>query len=136
MLFHNYLAFPTLLAASRRHANAGAGIPWLWISLLVLALAIGVGIYYLVLYRKSLKIDDTRALFRELCRTHNLSNAKRKLMLILASNLEMANPCVLFIDSTQWRIPEAKPGHKSLSKNQWDRLLACQRELFNARAAM
>lgn len=136
MLIQSLLAWPTLLAASRRHAHSGVNLPWLWIGLLVLTVAIGIGIYYLLQYRNSLIVDDTRALFRDLCRIHNLSNAKRKLMLILAGNLELANPCVLFMDSTQWRIPEAKPGQPSLSKKQWDRLLACQRELFNAPAVM
>ena len=125
------LESPLFLAVSRRHASTGSNA-WLWLGLGVLAVAVGGAIYALVLYRNSLKVENARCLFRELCRAHQLTSSKRQLILKLANRLEIADPCVLFMDSTLWKMPDPQ-GANALTGKQWDRLRACQRELFLSR---
>ncbi len=120
------LALP-VLAAAKKQASTNTWVLVLATTLLVLASA---AVFWLVKMRSKSEQDSARALFRELCRAHQLSSSQINLLRRLAVGLRLQHPGVLFMDSSVWRIPEDNNDTKGLSKKDWDKLQAIQRILF------
>jgi preprotein translocase subunit SecY len=126
----NLFAWRPLTAATRQaHISAGG---FVLLTAICLTVTLGVGIYFLMRRQMSLPIENSRALFRELCRMHQLNSSQRSLMLNLASGLKLIDPSSLFVDSTLWKIPDqaANGKEKVLNKQDWDKLRSLQRVLF------
>jgi len=105
---------------------------WTW--LLLGTLAIGGGAFSLWLglcYRRTHRNDNSRALFRELCRVHELSRAERRLLISLATRLQLKAPCLLFIDSNLWGVPDASDQDDPSEDLNWGKLRKLQRVLFS-----
>lgn len=119
---------PLPLAASNNGMQAivlGLGLV-----LSVILTALLCGVYFFTRYRQGISIDDPHAIFRDLCRAHDLTSVERRLMKRLAAGLELSSPSALFVDSTLWRLPDGSDRHQRLSKSDWDKLLKLQRTLF------
>lgn len=119
---------PWLLAASNQGAQAVVLGLGLVLSLVFTALI--CGLYFLARYRQGASADDHNAIFRDLCRAHDLTGAERRLLKRLAMGLQLSSPGSLFVDSSLWRLPDGSDRHQRLSKAEWDKLLKLQRTLF------
>lgn len=96
---------------------------------IVLTIALAVGAYFLMRNRQPSVEEQSRSLFRELCRAHQLSGAQSTLVMRLAKGLKLNCPATLFVDSNAWRIPEDS-GEGSLSRKDWEKLQTIQKMLF------
>jgi hypothetical protein len=98
------------------------------LSLIITALS--CALYFLIRYRCSRPLDDSRIIFRELCHAHDLTGPERRLVRRLAAGLELACPAALFVDSSLWRLPDGSDRRRRISKADWDKLLKLQCTLF------
>jgi hypothetical protein len=80
--------------------------------LLVFAAALVVAAAGLVLMRLrgSFRTNCTRALFRELCRAHGLSQSGRRLMKRLAAARGLPNPLLLFVEPRHFDLNDLPQG--------------------------
>lgn len=105
---------------------------WAWLLLGVLVGAgVGFGGWIAIRVRRNSSSDNSRALFRELCRAHELSRAERRLLSGLAMHLRLKAPCLLFIDSNLWELPNASEQENVVSELNWGKLRKLQRVLFS-----
>lgn len=116
-----------LLAAAKRSAISPGLIVICLASVLTIALAVGA--YFMMRHRQPSVQEQTRSLFRELCRAHQLSSAQAKLVMRLAQGLHLSCPATLFVDNTAWRIPEDN-AEGGLDRKDWEKLLVIQKMLF------
>lgn len=116
-----------LLAVAKR-GQVSAGFVVICIAI-VLTIALAVGAYFVMRNRQPSVEEQTRSLFRELCRIHQLTGAQSKLVLRLAGGLKLSSPATLFVDSTLWRIPEDN-SEGSLDRQDWEKLQTIQKMLF------
>ena len=72
-----------------------------------IAIAVGVQIYKRRDYSKP--CDDPLKLFRQLCAAHKLNFSSRRLLLQLATALEMPQPAALFVTPAAFREGEFPP---------------------------
>lgn len=78
------------------------------ITIVLLALGTAAGIFFYVKRKSQKVVDDPLQLFRELSRAHGLSGGQRKLLLQLAKNHGLKDPCTLFLDSAHFSLdPQA-----------------------------
>ena len=119
-----------LLAASGK--SSGAVSNWAVFALLtaiIAAIGVAVNVYYRL--RNGRELDNTRAMFRDLCRAHDLNQTQVKLLQRLANILAPTCPSSLFIDSALWKLPEDARGSKSLTSKEWEKAQVLQRVLFS-----
>ena len=69
-----------------------------------IAIAVGVQIYKRRDYSKP--CDDPQKLFRQICAAHKLNFSSRRLLLQLATALEMPQPAALFVTPAAFRASE------------------------------
>lgn len=109
-------------------------IPSHWMVFLGLAViiaAIGVGVHFYNRLRNGRELDNTRAMFRDLCRAHDLNKTQIKLLQRLATILAPTCPSALFVDSALWKLPEDARGSKALTNKEWEKVQVLQRVLFS-----
>lgn len=116
-----------LLAAARR-GQISVGFVVVCIAI-VLTIALAVGTYFFMRNRQPSIEEQSRSLFRELCRAHQLSGAQSTLVMRLAKGLKLNCPATLFVDSSAWRIPEDN-SKGSLDRKDWEKLQTIQKMLF------
>ena len=75
----------------------------------IIALAIAVGVQLYKRHDYSKPCDDPRKLFRQLCSAHKLNFSSRRLLLQLASALEMQHPATVFVTPSAFRVSELPP---------------------------
>jgi hypothetical protein len=124
LLEMNSLVF---LAATKR-GQISLGLVVVCIAI-VLTIGVAVGTYLFMRNRKPSLEEQSRSLFRELCRAHQLTSAQCKLVMRLAKGLKLNCPASLFVDSNTWRIPEDS-GDGSLDRKDWEKLQTIQKMLF------
>jgi hypothetical protein len=117
---------PLLAAASKGPSTIAIA---LGLVIAVTIAAIACGWHFLRRLRRG-RVDDSKAIFRELCRAHDLQNFQVRLLKRLATGLELPCPSALFIDSSLWRLPDGSDRGKRLSKSDWEKLMRIQRTLF------
>jgi hypothetical protein len=101
--------------------------------LFVVALGTTSGILFLLdrwirRYIRRRAYESPIELFRQLCRTHELDRASRRLLQALASHWQLASPAVLFIEPDYFR-PEKLPADWYDRAPQLEQL---HRQLFEA----
>ena len=122
-----------LLAATKRgHVSMSLIVVSIAICLTI---ALAVGAYFLFRNRQPSVEQQSRSLFRELCRAHQLSSAQSKLVMRLANCLRLPCPATLFVDSNAWQIPEGS-GDDGLDRKDWEKLLTIQKMLFTPPSAV
>lgn len=94
----------------------------------------GFALHHFLRNRLGVPLDNASSMFRELCRTHDLSGHQRRLVWRLACKLNLASPGALFVDSSLWRMPDDEASDKGISEKEWHKLLAIQRMLFQPEA--
>ncbi len=80
-----------------------------FILLVVIGIAIAVGVQIYKRYDYSKPCDDPLKLFRQLCAAHKLNFSSRRLLLQLATVLEMPQPAALFVTPEAFRGSELPP---------------------------
>jgi hypothetical protein len=86
--------------------------------LLVLAGVVVVAAIGLVLLRirGRFRTNSTRALFRELCRAHGLSQSSRRLLKRLAAARGLSNAAELFVEPRHLELDDLPPGLQAAGK--------------------
>ncbi|MGN6133626.1 MAG: hypothetical protein ACTHOU_03955 [Aureliella sp.] len=95
-----------------------------------LTLLAGFGLQHWIRAQFSAPLDNSRLLFRELCRAHDLNSCQRRLLHRLALGLKLPSPSALLVDSSLWTIPEDGEAGNGLTKKEWDKLMLLRRVLF------
>lgn len=98
----------------------------MFIVLGVIGIAIAVGVQIYKRYDFSKPCDDPLKLFRQLCAAHKLDYGSRRLLLQLATALEMPQPAALFVTPAAFRGAEVPPH----LQGEAERLLELARQLF------
>ncbi len=80
-----------------------------FIVMVVIGIAIAVGVQVYKRYDYSKRCDDPLKLFRQLCAAHKLNFSSRRLLLQLATALEMPQPAALFVTPAAFRRSELPP---------------------------
>ncbi|MCH7752164.1 MAG: hypothetical protein IH898_08430 [Planctomycetes bacterium] len=80
-----------------------------FIVMVVIGIAIAVGVQIYKRYDYSKPCDDPLKLFRQLCAAHKLNFSSRRLLLQLATALEMPQPAALFVTPAAFRRSELPP---------------------------
>ncbi len=80
-----------------------------FILLVVIGIAIAVGVQIYKRYDYSKPCDDPLKLFRQLCAAHKLNFSSRRLLLQMATVLEMPQPAALFVTPEAFRGSELPP---------------------------
>ncbi len=117
-----------LILAATKRGQIPVGFIVICIAI-VLTIAVAIGAYFLMRNRQPSVEEQSRSLFRELCRAHQLTSAQSHLVMRLAKGLRLACPATLFVDSSSWRIPEDN-GEGSLDRKEWEKLQTIQKMLF------
>ncbi len=73
---------------------------------------------------------NSRKLFKQLCRVHELSGSERRQLEELARLHGIETPAVLMIDTSLWRVDELVEA-KKLQPKQRERLLTLQKVLYD-----
>lgn len=100
------------------------------LGLIALTILLGVIAYILIRNRLIKQLDNTRSMFRDLCRAHDLNKTQVKLLQRLAGTLPLTSPSALFVDSSLWRIPDDGKGARGLTTREWEKLQIVRRVLF------
>lgn len=130
-LFHGLSSFAldqSLVAASGNGSQAM--VLGLGMVLCVVIASIACGVYAFARYRNGSLSNDADSMFRELCRTHDMTPQQRRLMKRLATGLKLSCPSALFIDSSLWVLPSGSDKTERLSAAEWNKLMNVQRTLF------
>ena len=80
-----------------------------FIVLAVIGIAIALGVQIYKRYDYSKPCDDPLKLFRQLCAAHKLNFSSRRLLLQLATALQMPQPAALFVTPATFRRSELPP---------------------------
>lgn len=102
----------------------------LMFAIILLCVVLGVGGWGITIYRMSQPFDNPVALFRALCRAHDLTSPQRKLLLRMAQTLQLPSPSALFIDSGLWTIPESTGDGGDISRQDWEKIQALRCVVF------
>ena len=94
------------------------------LAVIVVAIAVGVQIYRRRDYSKP--CDDPLKLFRQLCAAHKLDFTTRRLLMQLATALEMPQPAALFITPTAFEASKLPPQ----LRNEAKRIKSLGQQLF------
>ena len=95
----------------------------------VVAVLVVVAIVAVVVYRRrdfSKPCDDPQKLFRQLCMVHGIGGAHKRLLLQMATSLQLASPATLFVMPSAFRtsnLPEAM-------RSEQDRIKELAEKLF------
>ena len=93
---------------SRPRMDLSDLIPF-FIVLAVIGVAIALGVRIYKRYDYSKPCDDPLKLFRQSCAAHKLNFSSRRLLLQLATALEMPQPAALFVTPAAFRRSELPP---------------------------
>jgi hypothetical protein len=81
--------------------------------------------------RSKQTVDCSHRLLKELCSKHRLGPRQRRLIAQLASELQLDQPAMIFVDPRLWELDEASPVRQS-----WGNAVAALRDcLFDNRAS-
>ncbi len=108
----------------------GSGIDFHQVVLLLALLAVVVGVIWLlsrhIQRKEAAGYNQPRALFRELCRAHELDWSDRRLLLQVAHLQRITNPTWLFVQPELWNVDRLEGGLES----QRARVAALRDKLF------